>query len=186
MERIKQGYKTTDFPRSDPVLSRRFRGLPSITCAKEECATCVDVCPVDALFWDKTFKMDIGKCIFCRECTKACPENNINFSGDFRMAVLKREHLIVANDPVQLANNAKSKIYKLFKRSLKLRVVSAGGCNGCEADINVLSTIGFDLGRFGVQVVASPRHADGLVITGPVTTHMELALKKTYEAINDG
>jgi len=66
---------------------------------------------------------------------------------------------------------------------LKLRQVSAGGCNGCEPDLNVLSTVVFDLGRFGIQFVASPRHADGLVITGPVTEHMKLALKKTYDAV---
>jgi Ni,Fe-hydrogenase III small subunit len=71
---------------------------------------------------------------------------------------------------------------RLFGRSLKLREVSAGGCNGCEADVNVLSTIAYDLGRFGIQFVASPRHADGLLITGPVTTNMRAALMKTWEA----
>ena len=63
--------------------------------------------------------------------------------------------------------------------------MSAGGCNGCEADVNVLGTIVFDLGRFGIQFVASPRHADGLLITGPVTENMRLALKKTYDAVPD-
>src|SRR5438105_4470490 len=71
----------------------------------------------------------------------------------------------------------------MFGRSLKLRVVSAGGCNGCELDVNVLGTIVFDLGRFGIQIVASPRHADGLLLTGPVSHNMHLALKKTYDAI---
>jgi Ni,Fe-hydrogenase III small subunit len=66
---------------------------------------------------------------------------------------------------------------------LKLRQVSAGGCNACEADINVLATVGFDLGRFGIQIVASPRHADGLIVTGPVSKNMELGLRKTYEAV---
>ena len=74
-------------------------------------------------------------------------------------------------------------LHALFGRSLKLRVVSAGGCNGCEADVNVLGTVVFDLGRFGIQYVASPRHADGLLITGPVTENMREALRKTYEAI---
>ena len=60
---------------------------------------------------------------------------------------------------------------------------AAGGCNGCEADVNVLSTVVFDLGRFGIQFVASPRHADGLLVTGPVTENMQLALQKTYDAI---
>ena len=72
---------------------------------------------------------------------------------------------------------------RLFGRSLKLRQVSAGGCNACEADVNVLSTIAFDMGRFGIQIVASPRHADGLLITGPVTANMQLALEKTYAAV---
>jgi Ni,Fe-hydrogenase III small subunit len=66
---------------------------------------------------------------------------------------------------------------------LKLRQVSAGGCNACEADVNVLNTVVFDLGRFGVQFVASPRHADGLLITGPVPENMRLAVLKTYEAV---
>jgi Ni,Fe-hydrogenase III small subunit len=61
--------------------------------------------------------------------------------------------------------------------------VSAGGCNACEADTNVLGTVGWDLGRFGIQFVASPRHADGLLMTGPVTENMRLALEKTYAAV---
>ena len=75
------------------------------------------------------------------------------------------------------------KLKNLFGRSLKLRQVSAGGCNACEADINVLSTVAWDLGHFGIQVVASPRHADGLLVTGPVTENMRLALQKTYDAV---
>ena len=79
----------------------------------------------------------------------------------------------------------KEESLRIFGRSLKLREVSAGGCNACEADVNVLSTIVFDLGRFGIQFVASPRHADGILITGPVSRNMMLALKKTYEAVPD-
>ncbi|MBU6430373.1 MAG: NADH-quinone oxidoreductase subunit NuoB, partial [Cyanobacteria bacterium REEB65] len=72
---------------------------------------------------------------------------------------------------------------RLFGRSLKLRQVSAGGCNACESEVNVLQTVVFDLARFGIQLVASPRHADGLLITGPVTANMSLALEETYQAI---
>ncbi len=78
-----------------------------------------------------------------------------------------------------------AKLRTLFGRSLKLRQVSAGGCNACEADSNVLGTVGWDLGRFGIAFVASPRHADGLLVTGPVTKNMALALKKTYDAVSD-
>ena len=81
------------------------------------------------------------------------------------------------------ASSLDRELRRLFGRSLKLRQVSAGGCNGCEAEVNVLSTVVWDVGRFGVQIVASPRHADGLLITGPVTTAMETALRKTWEAV---
>jgi Ni,Fe-hydrogenase III small subunit len=96
---------------------------------------------------------------------------------------------LVLGDPgherVRLAGALATKLQKLFGRSLRLRQVSAGGCNACEADTNVLGTIGWDLGRFGIQFVASPRHADGLLITGPVTRNMELALAQTWDAMPD-
>ncbi len=99
------------------------------------------------------------------------------------MAVRKREDLIYDGHTLKLAKALDEKSRRLFGRSLKLRQVSAGGCNACEADTNVLGTIGWDLGRFGIQFVASPRHADGLLITGPVTKNMRLALEKTWQAV---
>jgi Ni,Fe-hydrogenase III small subunit len=89
----------------------------------------------------------------------------------------------MTDDVLRLAHALDEKTRRLFGRSFKLRQVSAGGCNACEADVNVLNTVVFDLGRFGIQFVASPRHADGLLITGPVTENMRLALKKTYDAV---
>src|SRR3989442_13097210 len=99
------------------------------------------------------------------------------------MAVRERSDLIMTGKSLELAKALDDKTRRLFGRSLKLRQVSAGGCNACEAEVNVLSTIVFDLGRFGIQFVASPRHADGLLITGPVTENMKLALQKAYEAV---
>jgi Ni,Fe-hydrogenase III small subunit len=101
------------------------------------------------------------------------------------MAVRRRRDLIVTKEAetFELARALDKKLKRLFGRSLKLRQVSAGGCNACEADVNVLNTIGWDLARFGIQFVASPRHADGLLVTGPVTRNMELALRKTYDAV---
>jgi Ni,Fe-hydrogenase III small subunit len=99
------------------------------------------------------------------------------------MAARQREDLIVRGEGRERVRALDEKMLRLFRRSLKLRVVSAGGCNGCESDVNVLGTIVFDLGRFGIQYVASPRHADGLLITGPVTENMKTALRKTYEAV---
>ena len=99
------------------------------------------------------------------------------------MAVRVRENLLIDGDTMHLARALDREALRLFGRSLKLRQVSAGGCNGCEVEVNVLNTVVFDLARFGVQFVASPRHADGLLITGPVTANMKEALVKTYEAV---
>ncbi len=99
------------------------------------------------------------------------------------MATSQREALRAGSEEYLLAEALEAQAKRLFGRSLKLRQVSAGGCNACEADINVLGTVGFDLGRFGIQIVASPRHADGLIITGPVTENMRVALQKTWEAV---
>ena len=131
----------------------------------------------------KAPRLDLGRCLFCPECERACPEGAIRFTTEHRLAASRREALVLGEKEFQLARALDEKTRRIFGRSLKLRQVSAGGCNGCEADVNVLNTVVFDLGRFGIQFVASPRHADGLLITGPVTQNMELALRKTYEAV---
>lgn len=128
--------------------------------------------------------MDLGRCLFCPECTTACPEHAIEFTAQYRLAVRDRNDLVLEEGKaLRLAGQLGDEIRRVLGRSLKLRQVSAGGCNACEADVNVLNTIVFDLGRFGIQFVASPRHADGLLITGPVTDNMKFALQKTYEAV---
>ena len=187
LTRIKQGHRTMEFPKGDPpALPDRFRGRPLFdkkTC-DASCHICSDTCPVGAIEAG-TKNLDLGKCLFCTDCIQACPEGAISFSKDYRLSVRQRQDLVVTpeQEELLLAGELKKEMKKLFGRSLKLRQVSAGGCNACEADINVLGTIGWDLGRFGIKMVASPRHADGLIITGPVTKNMELALKKTWDAV---
>jgi Ni,Fe-hydrogenase III small subunit/NAD-dependent dihydropyrimidine dehydrogenase PreA subunit len=167
-------------------LPDRLRGRPEIDAAKcpAGCRVCGDACPTGAIALDeKGPRLDLGGCLFCPECERACPEGAICFTNEYRLAVSRREELFLSEKEFQLARKLDEKTRRIFGRSLKLRQVSAGGCNGCEADVNVLNTVVFDLGRFGVQFVASPRHADGLLITGPVTQNMELALRKTYDAV---
>lgn len=126
----------------------------------------------------------MGRCLFCTDCADACPQNSISYTPEYRLATRAREDLVTRpGEALRLAAALDEKARSLFGRSLKLRQVSAGGCNACEADVNVLGTVVFDLGRFGIQFVASPRHADGLLITGPVTENMRLALRKTWEAV---
>jgi Ni,Fe-hydrogenase III small subunit len=139
---------------------------------------------VGAITRDGSLALDLGKCLFCPVCTEACPHGAVSFAPDARLAVRRREDLVVTTGAERrLAASLDREMLRLFGRSLKLREVSAGGCNACEADTNVLSTVGFDLGRFGIQFVASPRHADGLFVTGPVSENMREALLKTYAAI---
>ncbi len=159
MTRFKQGCRTLSFPKGKPpVLPVRYRGRPIVAGQGDS--------------------VDLGKITFI-------PDSSIRHSNDFRMAVSRREDLILQRDVHALAITLNKKIVKMFGRYLKLRQVSAGGCNACEADINVLNTPVFDLSRFGIQFVASPRHADGIVVTGPITRNMREALLKTYEAIPD-
>src|SRR2546422_1069440 len=184
--RWQQGYRTIPYPREVPQLPDRLRGLPVLDSSRcpDGCGACAEVCPTDAITFDgRGLRLDLGRCLFCTDCMEACPEGLIRYTTDYRLATRIREELVSAGGPLQLARALDDKARRLFGRSLKLRQVSAGGCNGCEADVNVLNTVVFDLGRFGIQFVASPRHADGLLITGPVTANMKLALKKTYDAV---
>ncbi|PNU19994.1 hydrogenase [Geothermobacter hydrogeniphilus] len=183
-ERFRQGNRTSAFPRVEPVLSKRFRGLPQIDASRCQngCQSCADDCPTRAIeLKEGAPVLDLGRCLFCSNCV--CPHDIIKFSNDYRLAVRKRKNLFLGREELPLAESLDDKLKKLFGRSLKLRVVSAGGCNACEADCNVLGVPTYDLGRFGIQIVASPRHADGLLMTGPVTRNMQAALLDTYAAL---
>lgn len=179
--RFHQKYRTMRYPQAMPPLPDRYRGLPVVECPRgEECTSCRSSCPTNAI--GPNGAIDLGACTFCGQCTTACPHGSIRFTQEHRMSARARADLIVDGKNSLLADPLPTDLRRLLGRSLKLRQVSAGGCNACEADTNVLNTIAFDLGRFGIQFVASPRHADGLLITGPVTPNMVLALRKTYEA----
>jgi Ni,Fe-hydrogenase III small subunit/ferredoxin len=162
-----------------------FRGKPVI--GEADCATgcsaCVAACPTQAISLSPV-QIDLGRCTLCGDCAPACPSTKFSFSNDVKLAATTREALTVSAtrpnlDPIQVS----AALHKRFGRSLKLRSVSAGGCNGCEMEINALSNVNFDLGRYGIDMVASPRHADGLVLSGPITRNMAPALQICWDAI---
>lgn len=187
--RLLQGFRTTAYPAGPPpALPPRYLGLPVINPGPcpTDCAACIHACPVDAIRPDApagSVALDLGRCLFCGVCAEVCEPQILTFSQEFRMASSHRQALVITGRPPQLAVELEGAVQRLLGRSLRLRQVSAGGCNACEADTNVLNTVGWDLSRFGVQFVASPRHADGLLVTGPVTCHMREALEKTYRAV---
>src|SRR5690349_4440914 len=184
--RVRQGMRTLEFRDADPILPKRFRGLPVIDESRclPDCTACAQSCPTGAIANDGGLQIDLGRCLFCPECSNACPQGAVSFTAEYRLAAGKRNDLVVTEKKsLRLAARLAEETHRILGRSLKLRQVSAGGCNGCESDVNVLNTIVFDLGRFGVQFVASPRHADGLLITGAITDNMRLALEKTYRAV---
>ena len=191
LHRVKRGCETMGYPKAPPPpLPDRHGGALRVDAARctTGCQDCVDVCPTGAITrpGKQPIALDLGKCIFCQACITACPPGAITHTNDHRMAVRSRDDLQLGapgQEEVRLAAALDEKLRKLFGRSLRLRVVSAGGCGGCEADVNVLNTIGWDLSRFGIQYVASPRHADGVLVTGCVSKNMSLALKKTYDAV---
>jgi Ni,Fe-hydrogenase III small subunit/Pyruvate/2-oxoacid:ferredoxin oxidoreductase delta subunit len=186
--RIRQKKRTIAFPDAEPQLPDRFRGRPRIQRAlcPAGCSVCAEACPTDAITTGPTGpSVDLGRCLFCGECATACPAQAITHTRDYRLAAGNRGELITSSDELRLATALRDESLRLFGRSLKLREVSAAGCNACEADVNVLGTVVFDLGRFGIQFVASPRHADGILVTGCVSRNMLLGLTKTYEAVPD-
>lgn len=182
--RLRQGHQTSRYPDGTVALPEHFRGRPRLDPSKcaEGCEACVSACPTDAIS-TPPLRIDLGSCLFCGACQGACPTGAVSFTNDHRLAARSRDLLVLSGSERSLASALDARMRRLFGRSLKLRQVSAGGCNGCEAELVALGNVVFDLGRFGVQFVASPRHADGLVVTGPVTQNMEEALRKTYEAV---
>ena len=187
IQRMRQGHRTMAFPSDALRMPDRFRGRPEIRPGPLPEATldrAVAACPVGALCREEggSLALDMGACLFCGAC-EAASDGAVRFTRDYRLAARRREDLVVRAGPAKRMEPLEPARLRLYARSLKLREVSAGGCNACEADLNVLNTVVFDLGRLGIQFVASPRHADGLLITGPVTENMRLALLKTWEAV---
>lgn len=186
LARLKEGCRTGAFPPAEPNLPPDFKGRPVIDAGvtEREVDEMKKVCPVPGAisFTGGVASLDTGRCLFCGRCSEVCAK--VRFTKEYRLGVFRREDLVVkAGDapyvpPVQTDPEALK-----LKGSLHLREVSAGGCAACELDANVLGTPAWDMARFGIRFAASPRHADAVYLTGPVSANMQLALDKTYAAM---
>lgn len=188
MARARQGHRTISYPTEQPLLPPKFRGRPVFEqgrCA-DGCSACSDACPSEAIkLSPEGLRLDLGRCIFCGDCAAICPDSLIRFTNDWRLAASERAELQIAGRGTPHVEALGRELRRLLGRSLRLRQISAGGCNGCEVEMNALTNIVFDASRFGIDFVASPRHADGVLITGPITENMREATLRTYEAIAD-
>jgi Ni,Fe-hydrogenase III small subunit len=161
-----------------------FRGRPIISNLPCDNEALRQLCPTSAISANP-LSIDIGKCTFCGECAFTFPDK-IRFTKDYKLASNIREGLIVKegeDKPMIIHPDLiRKEIRSMFRGSLKLRQVSAGGDNSCEWELNATSNVNFDMGRFGIEFVASPRHADGIVITGPISENMAEPLQICYDA----
>lgn len=162
-----------------------FKGRPVISSEKVDYKKLLEICPTSAISINPVC-IDLGKCTFCGECAAVFPEK-ISFTKDYKLSTNERSGLLVMEgyDKTIELNPAliRSEIRRVFKGSLKLRQVSAGGDNSCELELNAANNVQFDMSRFGIDFVASPRHADGIVITGPITANMAGPLERCFEAV---
>lgn len=186
MARARQGHRTISYPAEQPYMPPLFRGRPVLDPGKcaDGCTACSDACPSEAIvLLPEGPRVDLGRCIFCGDCSAACPENAIGFTRDWRLAGSERTELLIAGEATPHVEALRRDLRRLLGRSLRLRQISAGGCNGCEVEVNALGNVVFDASRFGIDFVASPRHADGVLITGPITQNMREATLTTYYAV---
>ncbi|HPS84689.1 MAG TPA: hypothetical protein PLA88_10245, partial [Bacteroidales bacterium] len=143
-----------------PVLTELFRGRPEISAdiTVQELDMLADLCPVNA-FEKENFCLNLGKCVFCKECHFALPDK-INFTNDYKIATNDPEMLKIypgLTEPIRFNDELRRKeVRKLFRKSLKLRQVSAAGDNSCEMELNAAGNVNFDMGRYGIEFVASP------------------------------
>ncbi len=167
-------------------LTEEFRGrcLLSAGGNGDLLAKAAKICPTQAIT-TSPLTLDLGRCLFCGECARMAPDS-IRFTNDYRIGAPNREALVIREGDTRVEFNpeeVRSEIRRYFGHALKLRQVSAGGDNSVEMELNASGNVNFDFGRYGIQFVASPRHADGVVITGPITKAMAEALEICYAAI---
>ena len=168
-----------------PKVPGPFKGRPEISLDPVDEDALAALCPTGAI-GKAPVSIDMGKCVMCGECSFTYP-NKIKFTTDYKIATNVRERLIVKEgelQPIALdESRVREDIRSLFRKSIKLRQISAGGANSDEAELNACGNPNFDMGRFGIEFLASPRHTDGIVITGPISENMAEAVQICYDAV---
>jgi Ni,Fe-hydrogenase III small subunit/ferredoxin len=202
-ESVRTKRRTTAYPDAPDPAPPAYRGRPEIDPERCACAgDCVAVCPSQAITLAAVapgtdrWQLDLARCVFCGLCAEVCPHDALTMTNDYELAARTRDDLIVgvtfgpavagAGDAAPLESDGErlhGRIRGLLKRSLHIRHCDAGSENACDWEINALLNPVYDVQRLGIDFVASPRHADLLLVTGAVTRHLEPALRATYAAM---
>ncbi len=193
---LRSGNATTGWPLIGAEDGQRHvLGMPRYhpEQCQTDCDACVAVCLTSAISVANTdasgsqrISLDYGRCIHCQQCITACPHGVFSASHDWAFGVRRREDLVWAETLAsKSADELKNSIRRTFGRSLHIRHVDAGSCNGCESELQALNNPFYNLHRLGIFFTASPRSADLLLVTGPVTYAMSDPLKETYRAMPD-
>lgn len=173
-------------------LSEDSRGMPALTAAKcvsDECQVCTDLCPTEAIVRigeNQSIQLDLGACIGCGLCVDNCPTGTISSDLSSKVARSSREDLILSTEASASESPAKasSPASSIFSKAIACRVVSTG-CSACDLEVAACTNSIFDMDRFGISIVASPRFADVLLVTGPVPKSMHSAIESCYQAMPD-
>ena len=186
---LAQGKATTAWPKHGADGQEGVLGMPRYqeAACREGCSECAAICPTGAIRAaadGRRVELDYGRCVVCQLCTEACPTGAMEPSGDWAFGVRRREDLRTAETAAPRPQTApRSAGRKPFRRSLQVRHVDSGSCNGCESELQALYNPFYNLHRFGIFFTPSPRFADLLLVTGPVTSAMQAPLRTTYEAM---
>lgn len=185
--RILHSHGRQAIPDLDAVtLTPEFRGRPVLTetADRSDAERAAAICPTGAIT-AAPLTLDLGRCLFCGECARRAP-HNIRFTNDYRLASPSREGLVLHPGDEHVPFDAtaiRPEIGRFFRESLQLREVCAGGDASVEMELNATGNVNFDFGRYGIGFTASPRHADGVVVSGPVTAAMAEALEICFDAV---
>lgn len=177
-DRIKYGNETI----KDPLFKNEasYGKIIQINNECNNCRKCLNSCVARAIKIDSNenheyiVNIDNKKCIYCRNCIDSCTHNVLRMTSDYKISELEL-----------MGNALKKNIYNIYNRSLSLRLVDTGSCNACNSELSAMQNTYYDISRFGINIAASPRHADGILVTGPVTINMKEALEKTYYAMSE-
>lgn len=165
------------------IIGERER-MPMASSECVKCGRCAENCPTKAIVITDKWTVDLGKCLFCMDCSMVCPNGCIGETPAPDYALTREELVVSADTNIEsMERQLDPAVRRMFGKSIAVRELDTGSCNACEMDLNCMSNQFYDLHRFAIKVVASPRHADALIVTGPMCVNMKEAAERTYGAV---